>query len=1046
MKTNKIKIFFSIISFCFLVTSCNNLLSELTQQKSYIQISTNLDNTNQRTVLPNFSVVLGRGYTWELYRDNSFLQTWTDTDVKTAYQNMCDSKIEVDPGSYSFELKVIKEDKIILKSESQTVTIEQNKNNELNFVLCPPTENEAKGSVNFKLTFPNEKVNIVEANLFKPGDDKKESFGNIQEVVISQTDSSSTANITVNNVPAGSYLLQVDLCYQVADYSRKETINTYTTIVQVAAGFCSKAEVTLEELTDYYTITYMVDDIITTFQGYSEIPTTFKKNSNVPLPIAYNDGQLSIGWFNDPDCTEPVELNDNKFTITENTTLYTQWGNVVNTNDLSFDTIDATNNIEGLLIYTETGLNYFRNIVNGTLNENIIVRDNVVYRSGTPYPTVNAKLCSDINLPNDSEWVPIGNGKYEGTTNNIYYEGSFDGNGKGVTNLRITSNESSSSTESSSFGFFGSVKNATIMNLYVSGEIQITCNQNDSVGGIVGYAKDNSKIDSCVNNVIITVTGSSIVGGIIGSSNNSSVSNCINVAELSGESGAGIIGFFSNTSNEKITIGCVLNLGNLNFSNNGAGIIYIGSFNVEVSNSINTGVISGTTIYPICNNYNNNNQNSNTVTNCFYDSDKIQNVVQGTPGTGKITSWFYTEDINSEEKLSDWSFASGRYPLPSTLQSIFDDGNSYDDVWAKLCKAAETGITTWSALASAIEDETSTQSEFVITNNLVATETIEISRPITISGSGITITRGYSNEGGVFQNTFFDVYDGSLQIVCNNENKKIVFDGASLEATSPFISADANLSITNCVFKQNKITTIVTEEDPDGVPGSINVANGSFYLKNCDFSNNVTTGLGGAISINKNTNTSITSFIENCCFDNNITQNSGGGAIYIFGTTVQDTQETHTLKDCIFLNNAINTNSSNNGGAIYLLQGTLILDGVTMKSNRFYSYENTYVDSDIFVYKDNTFIKLKNKNSIECFIDNFASNSTPIITLDETFSIESSINFLCVPTRGASVDVGDVLLQNNNLTNEQISCFTIKDSDGRNYSLGYDGKLIDNSN
>ena len=44
------------------------------------------------------------------------------------------------------------------------------------------------------------------------------------------------------------------------------------------------------------------------------------------------------------------------------------------------------------------------------------------------------------------------------------------------------------------------------------------------------------------------------------------------------------------------------------------------------------------------------------------------------------------------------------------------------------------------------------------------------------------------------------------------------------------------------------------------------------------------------------------------------------------------------------------------------------------------------------------------------------------------------------------MSIADVLLQNNNLTNEQISCFTIKDSDGRNYSLGYDGKLIDNSN
>ena len=116
MKTNKIKIFFSIISFCFLVTSCNNLLSELTQQKTYIQISTNLGNTNQRTVLPDFSVVQENGYTWELYKGGILLQTWNDANGKSAYQNMCESKIEVDPGSYSFELKVIKEDKIIISA------------------------------------------------------------------------------------------------------------------------------------------------------------------------------------------------------------------------------------------------------------------------------------------------------------------------------------------------------------------------------------------------------------------------------------------------------------------------------------------------------------------------------------------------------------------------------------------------------------------------------------------------------------------------------------------------------------------------------------------------------------------------------------------------------------------------------------------------------------------------------------------------------------------------------------------------------------------
>lgn len=967
MKTNKIKIFFSIISFCFLVTSCNNLLSELTQQKSYIQISTNLDNSNQRTVLPNFSVVLGQGYTWELYKGDTLLQTWNDANGKSAYQNMCESKIEVDPGSYSFELMVKKEGEIILKSESQTVTIEQNKKIELNFVLCPPTANEAYGSVNFILKFPNEKVNIVEAKLFMPGNDKKEPVGNMQEVEITKEDSSSIAKITVINVPAGSYLLKVDLCYQVAAYSRIETINTYTTIVQVAAGFCSEAEVTLNSLTDYYTITYKVDDVdITQFKESNVIPTTFKKNSNVTLPIAYNDGQLSIGWFNDPDCTDPVELNDDKFTITENTTLYTQWGNVVNTNDLSFDTIDATNNIEGLLIYTETGLNYFRDIVNGTLNENIIVSDDFVYRKGTPYPTVNAKLCSDIEL-SETEWVPIGNGKYEGT--NIYYEGSFDGNGKGVTNLRITSNGSSSSTESSSFGFFGSVKNATIKNLYVSGEINITCNQNDSVGGIVGYAKDNSKIDSCVNNVIITATNSSNVGGIIGSSNNSSVSNCINVAELSGKSGAGIIGSFSNTSNEKITIDCVLNLGNLNFSNNGAGIIYIGSINVEVSNSVNTGVISGANIYPICNNYNNNIQNSNTVTNCFYYSDRIQNVPENSFGSGKTSS-----DLDTLS-LDGWYNGENsdlQYPIPSTIQEAFENKSFCCNIIFVAAKIPEAtagyvpgayyvnGDTGNDGNDGLSIDEPYKKLTKAITNAIASdAKTVYVSGTLTPSNQEITSPSSGEHE----QYSVFYIQDNAFDDVV-----KIIG-----------VSENTN-------FSGNNQTRIFS---------TLNACN--FKMKNINFINGNTTGSGAAIYFWQGSLE-----LDSCKISgNSSTLSNAYNGIYNYGGSVLKMTNT-TCENSVYLSKTTATigndctigtsDTTATDGFITLDESTLILDGEDIVI-----YKPIYINNlNARIELGNDFEKTDSKIQIKInpvLVNGFALFEEPPENLLDLFELVDSEGF-----------------------------------------------------
>ena len=686
MKTNKIKIFFSIISFCFLVTSCNNLLSELTQQKTYIQISTNLGNTNQRTVLPDFSVVQGQGYTWQLYNGGTLFQTWDDANGKSAYQNMCESKIEVAPGSYSFELKVIKDDKIILKSESQTVQINANQNNVLNFVLGSVQGTEETGSVNFKLTFPNEKVNKVEANLFKPVDDGKEvAVGDMPEVVISQTDSSSTANITVTNVPAGSYLLRVDLCYQVGEYSSTETINTYTTIVQVAAGFCSKAKVTLEELTDYYTITYKVDgEFITTFKGSNVITTTFKKNSNVELPIAYNDGQLSIGWFNDPDCTDPVELNsDDKFTITENTTLYTQWGNVVNTNDLSFDTIDATNNIEGLLIYTETGLNYFRDIVNGTLNENIIVSDDFVYRKGTPYPTVNAKLCNDIPLT-ETEWVPIG---YYKEDDNKAYNGIFDGNGKFVTNLKITPD----STTDTGIAFFGAIQDATIKNLYVSGEINGESLL--SIGGIVGDAYGNSSIYNCVNNIQINNNNTSrSIGGILGWLDSNSIvqiNSCVNIAEITnGYSVAGILGYGSSN----VTIKNCLNLGKITKPSEALNAV-AGIANIfgdpekssSVTSCINASSIQGKDeydyIYPIA--YIARSDSNAILLDNYYDSTILPTVTPVTNVQPKTSSQLDTLG------LGDWynnTEADSQYPIPIAIKNTFEENTSCGESFYKLPK------------------------------------------------------------------------------------------------------------------------------------------------------------------------------------------------------------------------------------------------------------------------------------------------------------------------------------------------------------------------
>lgn len=901
MKTNKIKIFFSIISFCFLVTSCNNLLSELTQQKSYIQISTNLDKSNQRTVLPNFSVVLGQGYTWKLYNGDTLLETWSDDNGKSAYQNMCESKIEVAPGSYSFELMVKKEGEIILKSESQTVTIEQNKKIELNFVLCPPTGNEAYGSVNFILKFAKEKVNIVEAKLFKPDGDKKEPVGDMSEVVITTEGSSSTANITVNNVPAGSYLLKVDLCYQVATYSRIETINTYTTIVQVAAGFCSKAEVTLNRLTDYYTITYMVDNQkITTFQGGDNPQTTFKKNSEVGLLIACNNtnDQISIGWFYDPECMSPVELNsDGKFTIKDNITLYSQWGSEVSDYDLDFDNIDTDNNTEGLLIYNETGLNYFKNIVNGTLTENIIVSNNVAYRSGTPYPTVNAKLCDDIELSDGSDWEPIG--YYKNDDDNKAYNGIFDGNGKCVTNLKITPD----STTDTGIAFFGAIQDATIKNLYVSGEINGESLL--SIGGIVGEAYGNSSIYNCVNNIQINNNNTSrSIGGILGWLDSNSIvqiNSCVNIAPINNNySVAGILGYGSSN----VTIKNCLNLGKITKPsetlNAVAGIANIfgdPEKSSSVTSCINASSIQGKDeydyIYPIA--YIARSDSNAILLDNYYDSTKLP--------TDTVTPVVSVAGATSLEldklDLEDWenTESDSQYPIPSTIKETFYNSSCW----------------------SSISDEVS-----IPENTTPDTPSQYVSGAYYVNGE-----RGNdTNDGLSIDNPKKNLTDviNSLKNSTDNPTKTIYIDGI-LTAESQGVTESSKKTLVtindNDFGVNNKITLIgINDATIDAQNyGKFIDTNLNFYMK-----------------------------MQNLTIKNGWNDSSSGAALWFYGSSLE--LDECVIKDCV----CTHTNAPQKYTGIYMsVTGSVLkMTNTTCENSIYLSSTEATIDSNCTIGTNNT--------------------------------------------------------------------------------------------
>ena len=169
-------------------------------------------------------------------------------------------------------------------------------------------------------------------------------------------------------------------------------------------------------------------------------------------------------------------------------------------------------------------------------------------------------------------WTPIGSKKYQGT---------FDGNGKTIRNLFISST-------SNEIGFFGCaadcrIKNITFDNAKVKG------NDNRSTGILAGYA------GSCVIENIKTtgncsVEGKEETGGISGRANGN-ISNCENHAIVNGlHSVGGIVGICFDSGN---SITSCANYGEITGTEHFVGGI-IGYFGEgSLQNSANNGNISG---------------------------------------------------------------------------------------------------------------------------------------------------------------------------------------------------------------------------------------------------------------------------------------------------------------------------------------------------------------------------------------------------------------------------------------------------------------------
>lgn len=179
----------------------------------------------------------------------------------------------------------------------------------------------------------------------------------------------------------------------------------------------------------------------------------------------------------------------------------------------------------------------------------------------------------------EKSWVPIGN------RNIIKYRGTFDGNGKTITNLYINASQ----TSQNNMGLFGYTYQSTIKNLTF--ENANVTNTQSNTGILVGKAGYGSTLQNIKISKTCQIKGGNYTGGIAGELDGNAY-NCVNYATVQGIIYVG--GLFGRYSRKGNSITACANYGNVTASREMAGGL-VGYFSGgTIQDCANYGDVKGT--------------------------------------------------------------------------------------------------------------------------------------------------------------------------------------------------------------------------------------------------------------------------------------------------------------------------------------------------------------------------------------------------------------------------------------------------------------------
>ncbi len=268
--------------------------------------------------------------------------------------------------------------------------------------------------------------------------------------------------------------------------------------------------------------------------------------------------------------------------------------------------------------------------------------------NGTKYSGIFFTTMVDIDL-NSHPWTPIGK-------NSVYcFSGNLDGNGHTVSNLFINT------SILQYVGLFGYIKNASVMNIGITGNSSVTCilsfSLSSYVGSISGYAY-SSNIINCYNSGTImssTVNSSSFedcyVGGIVGEAySTSAIVYCYNTATIYGEA-------FSNS-----TASSSSPLYNVN-----CAISFVGGITGYISNSVNL---------TNCNNAGNVTGVTSSYGSSYWSDCRVGGVVGEANATSSLSECYNTGTVNGTCNDNNSCYVGGVVGCSSDiiLTDCFNEG------------------------------------------------------------------------------------------------------------------------------------------------------------------------------------------------------------------------------------------------------------------------------------------------------------------------------------------------------------------------------------